>query len=107
VSTSSHEAHLTESCVSLDFALLLLSPSHSQRDSDVETTNAPSSAVLRVDELLIHAEGGLHSVHDVYGVPSQYSSPPPQETEEDGKSEENDCVICLTEKKDIFLLPCR
>jgi hypothetical protein len=114
-----------DSSVSLDFALLILTsapsshPQHQQPQQD-------ASGELRVDELLIHADGGLHSVHDVYGVPSSYSAPPlPQRAGRDGeegkedrqdqqrqqdqaaKSEEDDCVICLTEKKDIFLLPCR
>jgi hypothetical protein len=114
-----------DSFVPLDFCLVLLSPATGPHKE--ESHSSPSSAAapapqcesleeVRVEELLLHAEGGLHSVHDIYGVPSSptrdeegsvRSRRGDSKQQEEQKAEESECVICLTEKKDIFLLPCR
>lgn len=65
------------------------------------------SEEIKIEESFIHSNSGLYSLHDVYGVPSSYNYNNTERVNNEQKTEENDCVICLTEKKEIFLLPCR
>lgn len=59
--------------------------------------------VCDLDEMYVHAAGALYTSSDIYGLPEGERGPSPAEEGDSG----GECVICLTDMQEIFLLPCR
>ena len=79
---------------SLDFGLQVLEPSDNV------------SALYDVDELFVHASGSMYVSSDIYGLSSDKDSKESEHALVESE-DSNECVICLTEAQEIFLLPCR
>jgi hypothetical protein len=85
---------------SLDFGLQVLHP---------VADPGEGRAAYDIDELYVHAAGAMYTSSDIYGLTSNGGGTPPEggETPPAGGEDSSECVICLTEAQDIFLLPCR
>lgn len=83
----------------MDFGLQVLHPSVSE---------AAGTSVYDMDELYVHAAGSMFTANDIYGLANGDNGVPEGSGESLAVEEgSNECVICLTESQDIFLLPCR
>jgi len=82
----------------LDFGLQILHPRVADEDGEV--------ASIEYGDLFVHAGGSMFTSSDVYGLPGGGSGATRtgESHEHEGSTE---CVICLTEMQDVFLLPCR
>ena len=79
----------------LDFGLQVLHPNKVTGESLNE---------FDYDELFVHTGGSMFAAGDIYGLPS---APGSVDSPHFGENSPSECVICLTEVQEIFLLPCR
>jgi hypothetical protein len=85
----------------------VLSPASSE-----SIENTPSTTVYDIEELYVHAAGAMYVSSDIYGLASGPDTLGDEGEGEGGGAAEggessDECVICLTEAQEIFLLPCR
>lgn len=82
-------------CV-LDFGLIMLSE---QQETTAETQTSGSRGLINSDEIILCASGQLFRPQEMFGNM--------ESGQEDGQNGDGDCVVCLTEQKEVILLPCR
>ena len=93
---------------SLDFGLQVLQPNPVPAcgaNSDAQRVSA-----YDIEELYVHAAGSMFASSDIYGLTAgdkETAERTEGKPEEGAEEDSNECVICLTEAQEIFLLPCR
>ena len=85
---------------SLDFGLQVLDPVPQSRLTESDT-------MYNIGEMYIHASGALFTSNEVYGMESDDMPEKLALSSSPADDAGNECVICLTEVQQIFLLPCR
>jgi len=83
----------------LDFGLYVFSNEANLRALHRSPENEKQQHVLRHDTFLLGSEGRVFSPQEMFGL-----GPGDSQT---GGGEEKDCIVCLTEQKEVLLLPCR